>query len=150
MESLLYKNPKKIDFIYKRFHKNKVIEVCNMRDIQWFALDSSYGEDSYGPIVYTYAFKETPRLLDIGKLKNREYIEKLISSEFPEFKILSDPDYQYSGGSNNYKYHYYLKKYLGTYFDGTIIIEDEVDDKNLEGASEIVIWKNFCKLLKKQ
>ena len=149
-DELLYKNIKKGDFIYKRFQKNKVINVSDMSDNQWFALESNYGADSYGPIVYTYMFKEKPKLIDIGKIDNRKFIEKHIIQYAPEFKEISDPDYQYSGGAGNYKYHSYLKKYLGQDFDGTIIIEDEVDDVDLEGPTEIVLWKNFSSLIKKQ
>ena len=150
LHDLIYKKIKKNDFIYKRFQKNKIINVSEMNDNQWFALESNYGADSYGPIVYTYAFKEKPNLIDIGKMKNRKYLEKYIVEFAPEFEKISDPDNQYSGGSGNYKYHTYVKKYFGQDFDGTIIIEDEVDDEDLEGPTEIVLWKNFSTLIKKQ
>ena len=75
-------------------------------------------------------------------------IEKEIVKDYPEFIKISDPNYQYSGGKENYKYHSILKKYFGKEYDGTIIIEDEVDSEDLEGATEIVLWKNFSKILK--
>ena len=149
IEELVYKNIKKGHFIYKRFQKNKVLNVSDMNDIQWFALESNYGPDSYGPIVNTYSFKEKPRLIDIGKMNNRDYIEKCISEYEPKFNQISDPDYQYSGGDGNYKYHKFVKTYFGKDFDGTIIIEQEVDDSDLEGPTEIVLWKNFSTLIKK-
>ena len=139
---------KKNDIVYKRFYKNKVVSVSEMNDIQWFALTSNYGEDSYGPIVHTYILKEKPTLLDIGKMAIRKKIEDYIIRFEPEFKNISDPDYQYSGGKSNYKYHSILKKYLHKDYDGTIIIDKEVDSEELKGPTELVLWKNFSKLLK--
>jgi hypothetical protein len=139
---------KKGDLIYKRFQKNKVIKVTDMNDIQWFALSSDYGEESYGPIVHTYIFKKKPKLLDIGKIDIRRNIENLIIQYEPEFKNISDPDYQYSGGKGNYKYHSYVKEYFSRDYDGTIIIESTVDSEDLEGPTEIVLWKNFPNLIK--
>jgi hypothetical protein len=150
MKNLLYKNINKGDFIYKRFHK--VINVSDMDDLQWFALSMDYGsDDTYGPIIYTYNFKEKPKLIDIGKMKNRIFIENIINLETnsAKFKFSSDPNNQYSGGGYNSIYHSYLKKYFGDEFDGTIIIEEEVDNEELEGPTEIVLWKNFNKLIKK-
>jgi hypothetical protein len=139
---------KKGDIIYKRFHKNKVINVSEMNDIQWFSLSTDYGKESYGPIIHTYIFKEKPQLLDIGKIKNRQNIENIILKYEPEFKKISNPDYQYSGGKSNYKYHSYVKKYFGKDYDGTFIIESDVDSEDLEGPTEIVLWKNFSNLIK--
>lgn len=139
---------KKGDIIYKRFHKNKVINVSEMNDIQWFSLSTDYGKESYGPIIHTYIFKEKPQLLDIGKIKNRQNIENFIVQYEPEFKKISNPDYQYSGGKSNYKYHSYVKKYFGKDYDGTFIIESNVDSEDLEGPTEIVLWKNFSSLIK--
>jgi len=139
---------KKGDLIYKRFQKNKVINVSDMNDIQWFSLTTDYGEESYGPIIHTYIFKEKPKLLDIGKMNIRRDIEKLIIDYEPDFKKISDPDYQYSGGKGNYRYHFYVKEYFGKEYDGTIIIESEVDSEDLEGPTEIVLWKNFSNLIK--
>ena len=149
MEELINIEIKKGDFIYKRFKKNKIINVSDMNDCQWFALESNYGTDSYGPIVYTYMFNKKPRLIDIGKIKNRKYIEEIIIQDLPDFLKFSDANYQYSGGKENYKYHSYVKKYFGKNFDGTIIVEDDVDNEELEGATEIVLWKNFNNLIKK-
>ncbi len=140
---------KKISIIYKRFHRNKVKNVSDLKDIEWFSLDSNYGEESYGPIIHTYEFKENPKLLNIGKIKVRQMIEKEIVKDYPEFIKISDPNYQYSGGKENYKYHSILKEYFGKEYDGSIIIEDEVDSEDLEGATEIVLWKNFSKILKR-
>ena len=148
--NLLYTDINKGDFIYKRFKKNKVIDIFEMDNLQWFALDSNYGEESYGPIVHTYIFKENPRLINIGNMKNRKFIEKQIVKHSPEFKKICNPDYQYSGGTQNYKYHSYLKHYFENDFDGTIIKNNEVDDEDLEGPTEIVLWKNFVQLIEEQ
>lgn len=139
---------KKNDIIYKRFQKNKIINVSDMEGIQWFALSSDYGSESYGPIIHTYTFKEKPKLLDIGKINIRKEIEDYIVQFVPEFKYISNPDEQYSGGKSNYKYHSLVKKYFYKDYDGTIIIEDEVDSEELEGPTEVVLWKNFSKMLK--
>jgi hypothetical protein len=81
-------------------------------------------------------------------MKIRQEIEEYISRFEPEFKDISNPDYQYSGGKSNYKYHSIVKKYFCKEYDGTIIIDDEVDSEELEGPTEIVLWKNFSKLIK--
>jgi predicted TIM-barrel fold metal-dependent hydrolase len=81
--------------------------------------------------------------------KIRKLIENTIVKDYPEFKEISDPDFQYSGGKNNFKYHSYVKKYFSKDFDGTIIIDSEVDSEDLEGPTEIVLWKNFNTLIKK-
>ena len=140
---------KKGNIIYKRFQKNKIKNVSDMNDIEWFALSSDYGEESYGPIVYSYEFKVKPMLLNIGSTKVRKMIENEILKYHPEFKEISEPDFQYSGGKNNFKYHSYVKKYFCKDFDGTIIIDSEVDSEELEGPTEIVLWKNFNTLIKK-
>ena len=72
-----------MSIIYKRFHKNKVKNVSDLKDIEWFSLDSNYGEESYGPIVHSYEFKENPKLLNIGKIKVRQMIEKEILKDYP-------------------------------------------------------------------
>lgn len=131
--------------IYKRFQMNKQKPVSEMKGLQWFSFSPDYGE-SYGPIVHTFKFKRQPNLLDIGKTNIRAQLIATIAPLYSEFVILSDPDEQYSGGSSNKKYHELVKKFFGKDYDGTII--NEVDDPNLEGAKEIVLWKNFSRLIK--
>ena len=65
----------------------------------------------------------------------------------------SDPDEQYSGGLMNKKYHDLVKQYFGENYDGTIIDEenlqgnDEYSKEDLEGPTEIVLWKHYPELL---
>ena len=120
-----------------------------MKDCKWFALESNYGVDAYGPVVHTYKFKKKPKLIDLGKMNSRDYIENIIIQNVPEFSNYSSADFQYSGGKENYKYHSYVKQYFGKKFEGTIIVEKDVDDTDLEGPTEIVLWKNFDQLIKK-
>ena len=148
-QDLIAKNINKGNIIYKRFQQNQIIDVSDMKDCKWFALESNYGEDVYGPVIHTYKFKKKPKLIDIGKMKNRNYIENIIIQDVPEFSNYSSADYQYSGGKENYRYHSYVKQYFGGKFEGTIIVEDNVDDIDLEGPTEIVLWKNFNELIEK-
>ena len=83
--------------IYKQFYK-KAISLDEMSGLQWFALIKNYGT-SYGDIVKTYEFIQTPKLLDIGNGNIREKIEELIVSNEPSILIYSDPNEQYSGGT---------------------------------------------------
>jgi hypothetical protein len=126
--------------IYKKFHK--YIKLKDLEGIQWFALTSDYGKE-YGNITVTYKFKKEPLLLDIGKTKIRKLIEDYIVNFEPNFRKLSDPDNQYSGGPGNKLYHNAVHKYLGDKYDGTIIDESTVDDEELEGPTEIVLWNDF-------
>jgi hypothetical protein len=142
----------KNSIIYKQFYK-KIIPLNEMSGLQWFALTKNYGT-SYGDLVQTYEFIQKPKLLDIGNGSIREKIEETIL--FYDFSILiySDPDEQYSGGRSNKMYHELLKKYFEDSFDGTIIDENHLESgekfskEDLEGPSEIVLWKDFSLLLK--
>jgi hypothetical protein len=136
--------------VYKQF--TKYIPLQDMGGLQWFALENNYGE-SYGDVHKKYVFKKQPKLLDIGDGNIREMIEEHIKPYDDSIVIYSDPNEQYSGGKSNAKYHNIVKKYFLTNYDGTII-----DAKNLktgqkysiedmEGASEIVLWKDFTELL---
>ena len=64
-----------------------------------------------------------------------------------------DPDQQYSGTSANTKYHNLVKHIFGQEYDGTIIDEEQLHGNTkypiseLEGPSEIVIWKDYTDLL---
>lgn len=138
--------------IYKQFYQ-KVIPLNEMTGLQWFALTENYGS-SYGEILKTYEFIKKPKLLDIGNGNIREKIEEFILPYDSSILIYSDPDEQYSGGRSNKIYHELVKKYFEKEYDGTIIDESKLvpspkylkDD--LEGPSEIVLWKDFNVLLR--
>lgn len=138
--------------IYKQFFK-KVIPLEEMNGLQWFALTSNYGS-SYGEILRTYEFLKKPKLLDIGNGNIREKIEEFILPMDSSILIYSDPDEQYSGGRSNKMYHELVKKYFEKEYDGTIINETQLIPSqkylvnDLEGPSEIVLWKDFQILLK--
>lgn len=121
-------------------------KLQNLKGIQWFALSPDYGEE-YGKVTVAYEFKREPQLLDIGKKKVRKLIEEYIVQYEPGFRLISDPDYQYSGGDGNKKYHAMVEKYFGSRYDGTVIEEKNVDDEDLEGATEIVLWGNLSSML---
>lgn len=138
-------------YIYKQFREYK--PLSEMEGIQWFSQIEDYGK-SYGPILKKYKFIKDPRLLDIGNANIRQQIVDTINKQDPESKIeyYSDPNNQYSGGRDNYKYHSLLKKYFSDY-DGTIIDSNKLEgnDKytveDLDGPTEIVLWKDFTTLL---
>lgn len=136
--------------IYKQF--NKYIPLDDMTGLQWFALEQNYGV-SYGDIHKKYKFKKQPKLLDIGDGNIREILEEYIKPYDKSILIYSDPNEQYSGGRNNTKYHIIVKKYYEDTYDGTIINENNLKSGNkysvqdLEGPSEIVLWKDFTELL---
>jgi hypothetical protein len=142
----------KNSIIYKQFYK-KIIPLNEMSGLQWFALTKNYGT-SYGDLVQTYEFIQKPKLLDIGNGSIREKIEETILPYDSSILIYSDPDEQYSGGRSNKMYHELLKKYFEDSFDGTIIDENHLESgekfskEDLEGPSEIVLWKDFSLLLK--
>ena len=126
-----------------------------MSGSQWFALTNDYGS-VYGDITIKYKFKKTPHLLDIGDGKVREMIEQTIEPHDNNIIKYSDPDQQYSGGQGNRDYHNLVKKYFGEEYDGTIIEADKLKDgkkyskEDMEGATEVVIWKDFTELLKEE
>jgi len=140
--------------IYKQYFKN-VIPLSDMSGLQWFALTENYGSSSsYGEIKKTYEFIQKPKLLDIGNGNIREKIEEFILPSDSSILIYSDPDEQYSGGKSNKIYHELVKKYFEKDYDGTIIDESRLiaskkySVEDLDGPSEIVLWKDFDKLLK--
>lgn len=137
-------------YIYKQFHN--YIPLNNMSGLQWFSLIENYGE-SYGPIHIKYKFIKTPKLLDIGNANIRESIINKIKKYDKNIIEYSDPDYQYSGGLSNKKYHNLVKQFYNDDYDGTIIDinnltgNDTYSHEDLEGASEIVLWKDYSQLL---
>jgi hypothetical protein len=136
--------------IYKQFAKYKSLQ--DMAGLQWFALKENYGE-SYGDIHKKYRFIKEPNLLNIGDGAIREMIENQIKDSDDEILFYSNPDEQYSGGRSNAKYHNIVKKYFGENYDGTIIDKNYLKSSNkysiddLEGVTEIVIWKDYSTLL---
>lgn len=142
--------------IYKRVTNKEYGTLDTMREIEWFALVEKYGSDeSYGQFLRKYTFKKRPKLLDIGNGKVREMIEQLILYKDPKSDILkySDPDEQYQGTFANKRYHMLVKEYFGEKYDGTIIDEnhlmegDKYTTDDLEGPSEIVLWRDYDNLL---
>ena len=136
--------------IYKQFHKYKPIEEFSGH--QWFALKENYGKE-YGDISRSYQFKREPKLLDIGNADVRVMIENEIKKDNPNNAIICHPDEQYSGTNPNKKCHNIIKKIFGDEYDGTIIDENNLhgnekySSEDLQGASEIVIWKDYNDLL---
>ena len=142
--------------IYKKFHKYK--PVSEMNGLQWFALNNNYGSKTYGDLTKSYLFKREPKLLNIGDADVRVEIEEEIKKTGAGQDVINnlDPNTQYSGGPFNKKYHEIIKGHFGDEYDGTIIDEsqlkgnDKYSVKDLEGATEIVIWRDFEDLLEEQ
>jgi hypothetical protein len=145
--------------IYKRFRdKDESLDKMNELNIlQWFALNDNYGSESYGNILKSYKFKREPKLLNIGDANIRLAIENEIMNIYPnKDKYVLDPNTQYSGGASNKIYHDIVKNIFGNEYDGTIIDETQLKGNNkykiedLEGPTEIVIWKDFTNLLEEK
>jgi hypothetical protein len=133
--------------LYKRsFNK---ININEFEENVWFSLEPGYGIESYGPIVNIYHLDKNTKLLDIGKINNRKLLIKLFNEKYPDSNLdpneILDPNEQYSGGQGNKIAHQLIKKVVGNKFDGTIINELDVDDPELEGPTEVVLW-NFQNL----
>ena len=137
--------------IYKKFHKYKPIQ--DFKGHQWFALTDNYGADVYGAITKSYTFKKPPKLLDIGDADVRIMIEDEIKKRDPELVKYCHPDEQYSGTTGNKKCHSLIQDIFGEEYDGTIIdignlkSNSKYTINDLEGATEIVIWKDYTDLL---
>lgn len=137
--------------IYKKFHKYKPIQ--DFKGHQWFALTDNYGADVYGAITKSYNFKKPPKLLDIGDADVRIMIEDEINKKDPELVKYCHPDEQYSGTTGNKKCHNLIQDIFGQEYDGTIIdignlkSNSKYTINDLEGATEIVIWKDYTDLL---
>ena len=137
--------------IYKKFHKYKPIQ--DFKGHQWFALTDNYGADVYGAITKSYNFKKPPKLLDIGDADVRIMIEDEIKKKDPNLVKYCHPDEQYSGTTGNKKCHNLIQDIFGQEYDGTIIDIDNLKSNSkytindLEGATEIVIWKDYTDLL---
>jgi len=86
--------------IYKKFHKYK--PVSEMSGLQWFALENSYGDGTYGDITKSYRFKREPKLLNIGDADIRVEIEEEIKKTGAGQDVINnlDPNTQYSGVSS--------------------------------------------------
>ena len=142
--------------IYKKFHT--YIPVSDMSGLQWFALENNYGDGTYGDITKSYRFKREPKLLNIGDADVRVEIEEEIKKTGAGQDIINnlDPNIQYSGGPFNKIYHKIIKGRFIDEYDGTIINGAELkgNDKysvdDLEGPTEIVIWRDFTDLLEEQ
>ena len=139
-------------YFYKQFidnaHVRSLEEMENFRDgIQWFALEPNYGE-AYGPISYKYKVIRPPHLIDLGKTRNRQKIIQKLKLKEPNIAFLLNPDEQYSGVKSNKVLHQILKKYYSKYYDGTIIVDPLADEEN-KGPTEVVIWHNHSKFLRK-
>ena len=137
--------------IYKKFHKYKPIQ--DFKGHQWFALTDNYGADVYGAITKSYNFKKPPKLLDIGDADVRIMIEDEIKKKDPNLVKYCHPDEQYSGTTGNKKCHSLIQDIFGQEYDGTIIdignlkSNSKYTINDLEGATEIVIWKDYTDLL---
>jgi hypothetical protein len=96
-----------------------------------------------------YHLDKKTKLFDIGKINNRKLIIKLFNEKYPNSNLdpieILDPNEQYSGGQSNKKAHELIKNIIGNNFDETIIQESTVDDTELEGPTEVVLW-NFQNL----
>lgn len=140
-----------------------------MNGLVWFSPIAGYGSDiTYGPIVTSYRLKKSVRLLNLGQARVRNATQKILEQrglKRTDLAQLFDPDNQYSGAEGNKKLHTLLLRQFGTDLDGTIIISTlepndyindnnfpkkiYVNDEDLEGATEIVLWKNHADFLKR-
>lgn len=116
----------------------------------WFAFGSE--RSIYGPVITTYELKRVPLLYNVGTHGARVLVFKLaLDSNLWSRKYLMrvlSADYQWSGTKENAETTAVLRTILEPCgFEGTFI--DEGADEDLQGAEEIVLWRNFSHLLKK-
>lgn len=118
-------------------------------NVQWFAIESEYGADSYGPIVHTYVVKKQPHLINVGSDVIREKVRRR-AAQGENRPLLSEfrADEQWSGGAGNRVFTNLVRKYFGTEYDGTIVVEgNPATDEENEGATEITLWRRFSEIL---
>ena len=140
--------------LYRRSFRQASQVTVDTKHPVWFSQIACYGEeDSYGPIVSTYASERSLRLIPLHTMKLRrelsEYIKDNINFTLKDKHVRQDklekllhPDEQYSGGSSNKRLHNMLKKiFISHGIDGTII-DDTKADEDCNGVTEIVLW-NF-------
>jgi len=140
--------------IYKEF--SEYTPVSRLSGLQWFTLEKKLTLEKRSNMICEYVFKSQPKLLNIGRGEIREWIIQRVLAKEPLSPIseYSDPDYQYSGDRENNQYHAILQKHFSNSFDGTFIHPNHLESSDsysiidLDGASEIVLWKNHKTLLK--
>ena len=140
--------------LYKRFAAGRALSLKAMKEkggAHWFALDSDYGADSYGPIVHTYVVKNQPRLINVGSDAIREKVRKVAAKgERRPLRKEFSADEQWSGGAGNHVFTNLVRKYFGTEYDGTIVVEgNPATDEENQGATEIALWRRFSEILRK-
>ena len=116
----------------------------------WFAVES--GRSTYGPVIVTYELKHVPVLYNVGSHCARDLVFQLAldTEKWSENYLdrVMNPDYQWSGATQNAETTHVFRSILEPCgFDGTFI--DETAEQDLEGAEEMVLWRNFTSLLKK-
>ena len=139
--------------LYKRFATGCVLSLTSMKekgDVQWFALESEYGADSYGPIVHTYVVKNQPRLINVGSDVIREEVRKRdAAGEGRSLHKEFNADEQWSGGAGNRTFTNLVCKYFVREYDGTIVVEGSpATDEENEGATEITLWRRFSEIVR--
>lgn len=139
--------------IYKRFKMGETRSLDQMGSrgsIEWFALTSDYGVESYGPIVHSYVIRDRPRLINVGLDSVRARLRE--RAELGEGTRLDfSSNQQWSGGKANFEFCNLVRKYFQDEYDGTIIHSGQpslcATDEENEGATEIVIWKDHSRIL---
>lgn len=122
-----------VKFLYKRFFNGHVKKPLDMVGTQWFSQLMGYGSnETYGPIIQTYAVTNVPRLLDLSQDSVRDAINKALAEPL-------DPDVMYGGGSGNKSAHKRIQKSFPD-FHGTIIDEGRTYNEDWQGATEVVLW----------
>ena len=135
-------------YLYRSSHHTFPTYLQGLPQISWFSFEPNYGE-SYGPVLSIYETNEKHSPLQLLNLSDMN-VRKWIVRKFNDLSMLLDPDEQYSGGRTNKALHLKIFQHFGEYFDGTIIREcdlSEEDQFDLEGVSEMVLWR-FEKLVK--
>jgi hypothetical protein len=135
--------------VYHRSHTTP-FTLRGLKNPVWFAFEPGDDSSSYGKHLSSFTVLRKLKLLDLGKRKVRDSIEKFVmASHLPDdkknqFKRDFHPDYQWSGGESNRFIHGILQALFKKRYDGTIITSD-VDDEDLEGAEELVLFAPFSK-----
>lgn len=116
----------------------------------WFAVESE--RTTYGHVIVTYKLKRTPLLYNVGSQDARNLVFQLAldSKQWTKdyLERVFHADYQWSGAAENAETTSVFRAVLAPCgFDGTFVGKNA--DEDLQGAEEIVLWRNFSTLLKK-
>lgn len=133
--------------MYRRSKQPETTASLVRRDrFVWFAFETTYGVNSYGPLLSKWTVDKPLRLLNIGSMDVRRAISVLYG--IPIKALVCDE--QFSGGDANTRFHNTIAPILrGLRVHGTFI-SDETSDADCEGPSEVVLFPNQLRRMRRR